>query len=250
MFTVVEGGPYGPGGDGNSASRYASLMFQPETMRWRGITAITNTPPRGAQSQPGGMQGITILEPIVAKAARQLGIDQVDIRKINSPAGKARFGPANAAGDRPYTTSCFLKEALDKGALEFGWDARKARSKQRNGTKVTRRGCRGQRFRRRLDRVRRPVRHQTRWAHVRPDRHRQPRHRVDDRLPARRGRNARDAVGEDARHVGRHVEALAVELRLRRQPDDSRAYARVARGGQRRDSEAAADCGEGSRRPA
>ena len=30
MFTVVEGGPYGPGGDGNSASRYASLMFQPE----------------------------------------------------------------------------------------------------------------------------------------------------------------------------------------------------------------------------
>ena len=60
MFTVVEGGPYGPGGDGNSASRYASLMFQPEAMRWRGITAITNTPPRGAQSQPGGMQGITI----------------------------------------------------------------------------------------------------------------------------------------------------------------------------------------------
>ena len=50
MFTVVEGGPYGPGGDGNNASRFASLMFQPETMRWRGVTAITNTPPRGAQS--------------------------------------------------------------------------------------------------------------------------------------------------------------------------------------------------------
>jgi CO/xanthine dehydrogenase Mo-binding subunit len=137
MFTIVEGGPYGPGGDGNSASRYASLLFQPEAMRWRGITAITNTPPRGAQSQPGGMQGITLMEPIVAKAARQLGIDQVEIRKINSPAGKARFGPPNAAGNRTYTTSCFLKEALDKGALEFGWDARKARSKQRNGTKVT-----------------------------------------------------------------------------------------------------------------
>ena len=116
MFTIVEGGPYGPGGDGNSASRYASLMFQPEAMRWRGVTAITNTPPRGAQSQPGGMQGITIMEPIVAKAARKLGIDQVEIRKVNSPAGKARFGPPNAAGNRTYTTSCFLKEALDKGA--------------------------------------------------------------------------------------------------------------------------------------
>ncbi|RPI51058.1 MAG: xanthine dehydrogenase family protein molybdopterin-binding subunit [Acidobacteria bacterium] len=136
MFTVVEGGPYGPGGDGNSASRYASLMFQPQAMRWRGITAITNTPPRGAQSQPGGMQGITILEPILAKAARQLGVDQVQIRKINSPEGKARFGPPNAAGNRTYTTSCFLKEALDKGAAEFRWDERKGLSRQRNGSKV------------------------------------------------------------------------------------------------------------------
>ena len=136
MYTIVEGGPYGPGGDGNSASRYASLMFQPEAMRWRGVTAITNTPPRGAQSQPGGMQGITLIEPIIAKAARKLGVDQVEIRKINSPAGKARFGPPNAAGNRTYTTSCFLKEALDKGAKEFGWEERKLRTKQRNGTKV------------------------------------------------------------------------------------------------------------------
>jgi CO/xanthine dehydrogenase Mo-binding subunit len=136
MFTIVEGGPYGPGGDGNSASRYAALMFQPETMRWRGVTAITNTPPRGAQSQPGGMQGIAFLEPIVAKAARKLGVDQVEIRKINAPAGKARFGPANAQGNRTYTTSAFVKEALDKGAQEFGWEQRKGQSGRRNGNKV------------------------------------------------------------------------------------------------------------------
>jgi xanthine dehydrogenase molybdenum-binding subunit len=136
MFTVVEGGPYGPGGDGNNAAGYASLMFQPEAMRFRGITAITNTPPRRAQSQPGGMQGIVLMEPVVAKAARQLGIDQVQIRKINAPEGKARFGPANAQGNRAYTTSCFLKEALDKGAQIFKWDERAARSGQRNGSKV------------------------------------------------------------------------------------------------------------------
>jgi CO/xanthine dehydrogenase Mo-binding subunit len=40
MYTVVEGGPYGPGNDGNTASRFASLLFQPEAMRWRGVTAI------------------------------------------------------------------------------------------------------------------------------------------------------------------------------------------------------------------
>src|SRR2546422_950939 len=80
MYTVVDGGPYGPGGDGNTASRFASLMFQPEAMRWRGVTAITNTPPRRAQSQPGGMQGIVLMEPVIAKAARQLGIHHVEIQ--------------------------------------------------------------------------------------------------------------------------------------------------------------------------
>ena len=136
MFVVCEGGPYGPTGDGNSAGRYASLMFQPEAMRWQGVTAITNTPPRGAQSQPGGMQGITVMEPVVAKAARKLGLDQVAIRRINAPAGKAKLGPANQAGARAYTTSAFVKEALDKGAAAFNWDTRKTQSGQRQGSKV------------------------------------------------------------------------------------------------------------------
>jgi len=136
MFTVVEGGPYGPGNDGNTASRFASLLYQPEAMRWRGVTAITNTPPRRAQSQPGGMQGIVLMEPVIAKAARKLGVDQVQIRKLNAPSGKAQFGPADARGNRTYSTSCFVKEALDKGAQIFKWDERKARSGVREGNKV------------------------------------------------------------------------------------------------------------------
>src|SRR5205814_61092 len=96
MYTVVDGGPYGPGGDGNTASRFASLMFQPEAIRWRGVTAITNTPPRRAQSQPGGMQGITLMEPLLAKAARALGVDQVAIHRINAPEGKAVFAPRSS----------------------------------------------------------------------------------------------------------------------------------------------------------
>jgi len=136
MYTVVDGGPYGPGGDGNSASRFAALMFQPEAMRWRGVTAITNTPPRRAQSQPGGMQGIVLMEAVVDKAARKLGVDQVDIRKINAPAGRQAFGPPNAQGARTTTTSCFLKESLDKGRELFKWDERKARNGQRQGNKV------------------------------------------------------------------------------------------------------------------
>ena len=77
------------------------------------------------------------MEPMLAKAARKLGIDQVAIRRINAPAGKAPFGPADARRQaRATSTSCFIKEALDRGAELFNWDERKARSGKRSGTKV------------------------------------------------------------------------------------------------------------------
>jgi CO/xanthine dehydrogenase Mo-binding subunit len=105
-------------------------------MRWRGVSVLTNTPPRRAQSQPGGMQGITLMEPVIAKAARKLNVDQVAIHKINAPEGKATFGPPNPRGQRAYATSAFIKEALDRGAELFKWDARKAQGGKRQGSKV------------------------------------------------------------------------------------------------------------------
>ncbi|MEQ1728117.1 MAG: xanthine dehydrogenase family protein molybdopterin-binding subunit [Vicinamibacterales bacterium] len=136
MFVICENGPFEQQGDTGQTGRIASLAYQPEAMRWRGVGVLTNTPPRRAQSQPGGMQGITMMEPVMAKAARKLGIDQVQMRRINAPVGKAKVGPANARGQRGYTTSAFLQEALDKGKELFKWDERKARSGKVNGTKV------------------------------------------------------------------------------------------------------------------
>ena len=40
------------------------------------------------------------MEPVRDKAARKLGIDQVAIRRINAPEGKAPFGPAEPRGQR------------------------------------------------------------------------------------------------------------------------------------------------------
>ena len=97
---------------------------------------LTNTPPRGAQRAPGGMQGNALMEPMLAKAARKLGIDEVAIHRINAPEGKAPFGAPNARGAQNYATSAFVKEALDKGAELFNWEERKARSGQRDGSKV------------------------------------------------------------------------------------------------------------------
>ena len=135
MFVICDSGPYEPAGDGGAAATMVSLLYQVPAMRWQGLTVLTNTPPRAAQSAPGGMQGITLMEPVLAKAARKLGIDQVAIRRINAPEGKAQFGPVAAGGKRAYTTSCFIKEALDRGVEEFKWEQRKAQPKK-SGTKV------------------------------------------------------------------------------------------------------------------
>src|ERR1700681_199984 len=135
MFVVSDNGPYDAQGDVPTSGRIASLLYQPQAMRWRGVTVLTNTPPRSAQSSPGGLQAIVIIEPIIAKAARKLGLDQVAIRRINCPEGKAPFGPP-IQGKLQYATSAFLKEALDRGAEQFKWKERVARTPKRIGSKV------------------------------------------------------------------------------------------------------------------
>lgn len=136
LFVVGDNGPYDPQGDFRSVGNWVSLDYQPMAMRWRGVTVLTNTPPRTAQRAPGGLQANGLMEPVLTKAANKLGIDQVEIHRINAPAGKAPFGPADAGGKQQYVTSAFMKEALAKGAELFDWEAKKARSGKRQGTKV------------------------------------------------------------------------------------------------------------------
>jgi len=136
MFVINENGPYEAQGDTGQTGTQVSLLFQPQAMRWRGVSVLTNTPPRRAQSQPGGMQGIVLMEPILAKAARKLNVDQVAIHRVNAPEGKAVFGRPNPRGERPHVTSAFVKEALDRGAEQFKWAERKVRGGKRQGSKV------------------------------------------------------------------------------------------------------------------
>ena len=85
LFLVQDGGPYGPMGDHRSAGTAASLVYQPEAMRWRAVNVLTNTPPRTQQRSPGPMQANGIIEPVMTKAARALGIDQLALRRLNAP---------------------------------------------------------------------------------------------------------------------------------------------------------------------
>jgi len=136
MYVVMDNGPYEENNDAAASGRIVSLVYQPVAMRWRGIGVLTNTPTRTFQTAPGGMQGVTIMDPVLAKAARKLGLDQVAIRTVNAPAGKALFGGPSPDGTRPHATSAFLKEALALGAGQFRWEERKARQAGPKGPKV------------------------------------------------------------------------------------------------------------------
>src|SRR6185437_7028300 len=49
MLVVGNSGAYDPVNDPGSSGRIVSLLYQPEAMRWRGVTVMTNTPTRSAQ---------------------------------------------------------------------------------------------------------------------------------------------------------------------------------------------------------
>jgi CO/xanthine dehydrogenase Mo-binding subunit len=132
LFLVQENGPNSGFNDRNSAAGAVSLVYTPLAMRYRAIPVLTNTPPRAAQRGPGQNQIAAAVEPILDKAARELALDPVAIRRINAPDNAARYG-----GSQGPVTSAYLKEALDQGADRFGWAERHARSGQRNGPRVT-----------------------------------------------------------------------------------------------------------------
>ena len=136
MFSVQDGGPYGRSGDFLSAGDQASLMYTPASMRVRGLSVWTNTPPRAAQRAPGGVQVVSMIAPIVDKAARQLGIEKLDIVRLNAPEGQQIFGRPRQ-GHQGNVSSAFPKEAIDKAREEFNWEEMRAKSGRRNGTKVT-----------------------------------------------------------------------------------------------------------------
>ncbi len=131
LYALGDGGPFAGGDQGSSAST-ASLTYTPLSMRFRGVGIRTNTPPKAAQRGPGGAQIIGMLEPLMDKAARELGVDRLALRRLNAPTADVRFGPRGGS-----LTSVFVREAIDQGRELFNWEERISRSGQLNGTKRT-----------------------------------------------------------------------------------------------------------------
>jgi xanthine dehydrogenase molybdenum-binding subunit len=132
LFIIQENGAYTSFFDYRNAADGLSLVYQPEAMRWRGVPVYASSPLRSAQRGPGYNQLHHIMEPLIDKAARQLGVDRLAIRLLNAPELNGGVGPK-----RNPVSSCYLKDALQKGAELFNWEERKARSGQKKGSKVT-----------------------------------------------------------------------------------------------------------------
>jgi CO/xanthine dehydrogenase Mo-binding subunit len=132
VYVVHDNGPNMGFWDFRNAGETMSVVYQPLAMRWRGISVLTNSPPRGPQRGPGENQTAAAIEPLMDKAAKQLGLDRVAIRRINAPDADGKLGE-----ERDPLTSAYLREALDMGAQKFNWSERIKRSGQRKGTKVT-----------------------------------------------------------------------------------------------------------------
>ena len=136
LFIVQDNGPNRGFNDFASAASALSIVYQPESMHFRGIPVLTNTPPRGPQRGPGQNQIAAALEPIIDKAARELGIDRVAIRSINAPGMDGKI-PSGRSGKLGPITSSRLPEVLEQGAAKFNWAEKVKLSGRRNGTKVT-----------------------------------------------------------------------------------------------------------------
>ena len=131
LYLVQDGGSAGGFPDANAAAGAVSIVYQPLAMRYRGITVLTNTTPRGAQRGPGQNQVAAAVEPIIDKAARELGLDRLAIRKINAPDSAGTVGSQQGP-----LTSAFMAEALDLGAEQFDWTGHSRRSGERRSSKV------------------------------------------------------------------------------------------------------------------
>lgn len=132
LYIVSDNGGKGGGGDASSAADCISILYQPEAVRYRGTAIGSNTGHRGAQRGPGQNQIAAIISPILDKAADELGMDRLEMRKLNSAESGDPGGPR-----RTPLTSAYMPQALDMVAEAFDWQGRQSRRRQRNGSKVT-----------------------------------------------------------------------------------------------------------------
>jgi xanthine dehydrogenase molybdenum-binding subunit len=132
LYIIQDNGGKGGGGDHSSAADAISMLYQTEAVRFRGVGIGTNTGHRGAQRGPGQNQIAPIIAPIMDMAAQELGMDRLEIRRVNAVENGDTHGPR-----RSPVTSAYMPETIAMAQEAFNYSERITRSRQRNGSKIT-----------------------------------------------------------------------------------------------------------------
>ena len=85
LYIVQDKGPFDAYIDFIQAGEAVSAVYQPLAMRWRGIPVFTNSPPRTPFRGPGTNSMAAMVDPHLDRAAKELGLDRLAIRRINAP---------------------------------------------------------------------------------------------------------------------------------------------------------------------
>ena len=134
--TIMDTGAYMSSGPGvvRRAGQGALYLYRCPNVRYDGYLAYTNTPAGGSYRALGAPQGHFALEVIADRAARAVGLDPVEFRLKN------HVGPEGQPGERvtphaeivdtqpleggiPFSSNG-LRECIERGASEFGWDTK------------------------------------------------------------------------------------------------------------------------------
>jgi CO/xanthine dehydrogenase Mo-binding subunit len=132
VYLVQHNGAHKGFPDFGGAGEMISIVHTPKAMRLRAVPVLTNTPYTGAQRGPGQNQMAMIMEPLIDRAARELGLDRFAVRKLNAPTAETKVAERQSP-----VTSAYMREALEMAAEKFNYAERIKRSGQRNGSKVT-----------------------------------------------------------------------------------------------------------------
>ena len=120
----------------------------PRPMRWRGVTVLTNTPPRTSQRSPGGMQVNAHHRADHRQGgASKLGIDQVELPQDQRAGRQGAVRPGAAATARQaYVTSAFVQRSARPGraSCSTGTSEKAAQPASARGTEGARHRRRGQ----------------------------------------------------------------------------------------------------------
>ncbi len=130
-FTAYEGGYYShASGVPFTTGAWLVGMYKWGTCRYKGDTYYTNQAPSGAFRGYGNPQTNFVMEQLVDRGCRELGIDPVEWR-IKWHKGVGDDGWCLGV---PYP-SCALDECLTQGAEAFGWAAKRKKYATQNGLK-------------------------------------------------------------------------------------------------------------------